>query len=229
MKLSDYFRIVLLLLIFSGLGFSQQITFNACNSLIDTEDYHFEQVSFANDRNSFVTVSDPMLGSRDCSGIGFCKLKIEWSTANMRWEILADDGNDNFINTYLLYYNDEASLPNPPSLSLGTWVEATAITQSLCGQIVTLEGAVQNSVLSTDNFSQQDRLSVFPNPVSQMLYLEGNALNMDYSVALYDVMGKQVFTKRNIHAINVSKYRRGVYFLKVKTANIELNKKILIQ
>ncbi|MFD1062345.1 T9SS type A sorting domain-containing protein [Winogradskyella litorisediminis] len=229
MKHSNYFIIVLSLVISSSLCFSQQITLNGCNSLIDSGDYLFEQDNFANDRNSFVTVSDPMLGSRDCSGVGFCKLKIEWNAANMRWEILADDGNDNFTNTYLLYYNSEASLPNPPSLSLGTWIEASATTQSLCGQIVSLEGAVQNSVLGIDEFSLDGRLSVFPNPVSQILYLEGLNLNTDYSLTLYDLTGKQMVYFKNKQSLDVSEFRPGVYFLKVNTASTEISKKILIQ
>ncbi|MBT8244968.1 MAG: hypothetical protein HKP48_02535 [Winogradskyella sp.] len=41
--------------------------------------------------------------SRDCSGIGFCKMRIAWNDIQSRWEISADDGNDGFNNVYILF------------------------------------------------------------------------------------------------------------------------------
>ncbi|WP_299113728.1 T9SS type A sorting domain-containing protein [uncultured Winogradskyella sp.] len=205
--------------------FSQQITMNACNTLLDSNDYIFEQVNTVNGRNSFETVADPMMGSRDCSGIGFCKLKIEWSSANTRWEILADDGNDNFTNTYLLYYNDEASMPNPPGLTLGTWEEATTVTLSQCGVINSLSG----SVLGIDDNTIETQFRVYPNPVKDKLYLSGSALEQEYTVSLFDVLGKRVVTQKDVNYIDVSQLRRGVYFLKIRIDDTTLKKKIIIQ
>ena len=217
--------ITVVFLVFGLLVGAQQITLNACNSLLDSQDYIFEQISLVDERNVFQTVSDPSMGSRDCSGIGFCKLKIEWSSTNNRWEILADDGNDGFTNSFVLYYNTEDSMPDPPSLTLGTWVEATTVTASQCGAINSLTG----SVLSLNEDNLQSQFSVYPNPVKDKLYLRGNALNQEYSVSLFDVLGKHIYNSKNSEIIDVSQLRRGIYFLKIEIEDTVLKKKIIVQ
>ncbi|ARV09473.1 hypothetical protein BTO05_07405 [Winogradskyella sp. PC-19] len=220
--------ITVVFLVFGLFVGAQQITLNACNNLLDNQDYIFEQINLVDERNIFQTVSNPSTGSRDCSGIGFCKLQMVWSDANMRWEIKADDGNDGFTSAYVLYYNDSASKPNPPDLTLGTWEEATTVTQSQCGAISSLTGTVQNS-LSIDDFSLQNQFSVYPNPVKDKLYLVPNTNNESYLVSLYNVLGKRVFFKDNIDSIDVTQLKKGVYFLKIEIRDSVIKKKILIQ
>ena len=224
--------ITVVFLVFGLFVGAQQITLNACNSLLDSQDYVFEQISLVDERNVFQTVSDPSMGSRDCSGIGFCKIRIAWNDSNMRWEILADDGNDGFTSTYVLYYNDSASQPNPPDLTLGTWQEATTITQSMCGTINGLTGAVQSSILGVDGVDLNQQFSVYPNPVKDKLYLESNSNNSnnsDYLVSLYDILGKRIYKGKNSEIIDVSQLRRGVYFLKIEIEDTVLKKKVLVQ
>ena len=220
---------LVLFLVFGFFVGAQQITLNACNSLLDSQDYVFEQINLVDERNIFQTVYDPLMGSRDCSGIGFCKFSIVWIDGNMRWEILADDGNDGFTSTYVLYYNDSASKPNPPDLTLGTWQEDTTITQSMCGTINALTGAVQSSILGVNAVDLNQQFSVYPNPVKDKLYLESNSNNSDYLVSLYNVLGKRIYNSKNSEIIDVSQLRRGIYFLKIEIEDTILKKKIIVQ
>lgn len=224
---SKYLNFIFIFMMISV--YSQEIVLNACNSLIEANDYTFEQISTLDGRNSFQTVNDPALGSRDCSGVGFCKLKIEWNATATRWEIIADDGNDNFSNPYVLYFNTEASLPNPPSLTLGTWIEESSVTSSQCGNINDLSGALQNSVLGFDDTILDSEFSIFPNPVKEKLYLEGRLLISDYKVSLFTILGEQVYKGNNIKSLNVSSFRTGVYFLKVDFNDRTINRKIIIK
>jgi len=120
---------VFLFLLFAQLSFAQ-ITFNGCHVLFEDQDYIFEIVGTdMTGRNIYETI--PIDGEQDCPGLGICEFRISWSTVNSRWEFIADDGNGDFSNPYLLYYNTTATTPNPPGLTEGTWVS----TQMECDDL----------------------------------------------------------------------------------------------
>jgi len=124
-----------------------QITFNSCHSLIETEDYTFNQKELdLTGRNIFGT--DPVDENSPYGGIGNCEFQITWNDTSSCWGIYADNGNVTCTNAYVFYYNTDASLSNPPSLTLGAWMVNTEGTQSLCGRINTLTGDVQDMTLS---------------------------------------------------------------------------------
>ncbi|MGH1337049.1 MAG: choice-of-anchor D domain-containing protein [Aureispira sp.] len=75
----------------------------------------------------------------NCSA-GVCAFRIIWTGAN--WEIqLSTDGGSSY--TFILYRNSTPSSPNPPDLTLGTWVDVSGVG---CGALGQLTGDVQNSV-----------------------------------------------------------------------------------
>ena len=212
-------------------GFSQ-ITFSGCDGLFDTQTFTFNNLGDdGNGRNIFETT--PIDGNQPCSGVGVCEFRISWNDTESRWEFIADDGNGGFSSPFLIYYNSAASLPNPSSLNLGTWVEAS-ITSGNCGGNLTtsngmLTGDVQNSVLSTDDFSQSE-LSIHPNPVDNRLFIEGISLNEIDTVSIYNILGKRIFSQESYAgSIDVSTLRQGVYFLKITLGKQELQRKIIIQ
>ncbi|MBN2236651.1 MAG: hypothetical protein JW729_03775, partial [Bacteroidales bacterium] len=142
------YSIFILLLFISLNGFSQTITFNGCHDLFNDQDYIFNNVGTdATGRSIFRTTP---IDGQACGGLGTCEFEIAWNVANNRWEFTADSGNGNFANPFLIYYNSEATSPNPPDLNSGVWYENTAITQSSCGGDLTalnctLIGDVQSS------------------------------------------------------------------------------------
>jgi|GEM_PF-1694770 len=71
------------------------------------------------------------------------------------------------------------------------------------------------------------KLRVFPNPVSDTLFLEGRG-NLQ-AVSLEDTAGKVVYKGQHPSQIEVSNLPAGVYFLKGKYEGIPFSKVILIQ
>ncbi|MEO0472028.1 MAG: T9SS type A sorting domain-containing protein [Bacteroidota bacterium] len=125
-----------------------QVNMQGCQSEWGTTTYVLNNTGTITDggiiRNT--TETTPIDGAQACLGFGFgfCEMRIRWSTANSRWEVDLTDGAS-FFN---MYYNTSASRPNPPDLTLGSWVENTAITGSSCGTGLTImSGDVQNSVI----------------------------------------------------------------------------------
>ncbi len=217
--------LTLVFLLLSTTVFSQ-ITFNACHLLLENQNYTFNQIGTdSTGRNIFET--NPVTGDQDCGGIGICEMQIVWNDIKNRWEIFADDGNGTFSNTYVLYYNAEASLPNPPSLNLGTWVEETIVTQTLCGAIIALSGDVQDTALGISELQIENLLNVYPNPVNTILYIKHGGLVLN-EISIYNVLGKLVYYNYDSDKINVSKLNLGIYFVKIRLENKEVIKKIIV-
>ncbi|WP_405370934.1 HYR domain-containing protein [Nonlabens sp. Asnod2-A12] len=129
-----------------------QITLNGCDVVFGDQDFIFNNVGTdATGRNIYQTTPLPPADIQSCP-LGFCELQISWSTANNRWELVADDGADaTFFNgENLIQYNTSPSLPNPPDLSLGTWTDATPAGGCGTDGFDSLTGDVQSSIILGD-------------------------------------------------------------------------------
>ena len=216
------------LLLFGSSAYAQ-ITFNACHPILENQEYTFNFKSIdVTGRNVFET--DPVNGDQDCGGIGVCEMQVAWSVGNNRWEIYADDGNGTFSNTYVLYYNTEASTPNPPSLLLGTWMENTAVTASLCVDgITTWSGDVQDSTLGLTDATLADGLMIYPNPTSGLLVISSQGFTID-NVEISDLNGRIVWRNdTGNNRLDVSYFAKGMYFIKVESDMVASIKKIIIE
>ncbi|MBU2940086.1 T9SS type A sorting domain-containing protein [Lacinutrix sp. C3R15] len=221
-------NIIFLLFFVLGVNvFAQTITLNACHYLLETADYTFNQKSLdATGRNTFET--NPVDENSPCGGLGNCELQIAWNNTVSRWEIFADDGNGTFENTYVLYYNSSASLPNPPSLNLGSWVEETSVTETLCGAIISITGDVQDTTLSVENLELDDAIMIHPNPVKDILFVDFYNKDID-KISLYNILGKHIYTVKDAKTIDVSKNAPGLYFVKIIIGKKKTVRKIIIE
>lgn len=199
---------------------AQTVTFNGCHTLFENQDYVFNlETTDASGRNVYSTT--PVDGNQTCGGLGTCEFKILWSASNSRWELIADSGNGDFVNPYLIYYNTSASTPNPPDLTLGTWVENTADTNSDCGGNLTtgnasLSGSVQSTVLGVDSFSGSIRSVVlYPNPAEDMITLVTKEPLDSFSV--FTMLGQMVMNVKNSNIANITLLQKGVYFIRLNT------------
>jgi len=211
-----------------GLQAYSQITFNACNALLENQDYTFNQISTdVTGRNVFET--NPINGDNPCGGVGVCEFRINWNETFSRWEILADDGNGDFSNPHLLYYTTENTLPNPPSLNFGNWIENNNVTRSECGAINVLTGDVQDSTLSVSENQLSETIFIYPNPSSRFITIKGDKIGVEHLI-LYDLNGKRVIKTMNVNApIDVSRLESGLYFAKIKYKEKVLMSKLIIQ
>jgi len=208
----------LLLLMFFSLINAQTITFNGCHELFANQNYIFNPAGTdVTGRNIYATT--PISGDQDCPA-GTCEFKILWSTVNSRWEFIADNGDGDFLNPIIIYSNTSASTPNPPSTSLGTWVENIAETAGDCNGNLTsgnssMTGAVQDNVLSDNDFSMTKGIVVYPNPSNSLINIRSNSpIN---EVAIWSIHGQKVLEFKNLNAVDISELQAGMYIARIKT------------
>ncbi|MCB4808270.1 T9SS type A sorting domain-containing protein [Tamlana sp. 62-3] len=217
----NYLILALLLLFFCNVGFSQ-ITFFACASSFTTNapnEYNLIlEGTDATGRNYYQ--SNPISGDQPCSA-GACEFRIAWNEAQSRWEILLVQNNIDFSDAVVVYHNETASSPNPPSLNLGTWIDTTGS----CGGTLTesngnLSGDVQDDLTlsNTDNITLSRSIQVYPNPAQKMIFVQSNGLNIE-RLALYSVLGKVVNVPIKNYEINVSNLTKGIYLLRIDAEN----------
>ncbi len=87
--------------------------------------------------------------------------------------------------------------------------------------------------LATDEFQNAIDVVVSPNPSSEELNIQFPEVIKIETISIYDVLGKEVFTKKiesseNKITLNPN-LSSGVYFLKIASDKGELNKKIIIK
>ena len=219
---------LLFFVLLSSMMNAQTITFKGCIPLFDDQNFVFSKIGTdATGRNIYITT--PVDG-QDCSGLGTCEFKFQWNSSTNKWEFLADRGDGDFVNPNLIYSNTSSSAPNPPDLSLGTWVENTAATSGGCGgnlssSNATLTGAVQSSVLSTSDLDRLD-FKAYPNPVKDYLMFSGN-LKIK-SIQLISLSGQKLSELPLINRkVNLSNLKKGFYILKLDTDKGEKTIKII--
>ncbi|WP_431136801.1 choice-of-anchor tandem repeat GloVer-containing protein [Psychroserpens mesophilus] len=77
------------------------------------------------------------------------------------------------------------------------------------------------------NSSEENKIIVYPNPVSETLYI--STTHSLRSVALYDFFGKKLYvSEHNANQIDFSPYQAGIYVLKVKTNRGDFTQKVIV-
>ena len=119
----------------------------------------------------------------------------------------------------------------------------TTAIANLGGFILRQDGAASTPTITIDElkisstfpslFVKQNEisgLSIYPNPVTKgTLYITSNSASAK-SVAIFDVLGKQVLnTKTSNNAVNVSNLKGGVYILKITEEGKTDTKKLIIE
>jgi hypothetical protein len=84
--------------------------------------------------------------------------------------------------------------------------------------------------LTNDSFNMIAGLSVYPNPVKNGVFFVNSDANTERTVAVFDVLGKQVFnTKTSESAINVTSLNAGVYMVQITEEGKTVTKKLVIE
>lgn len=137
------------------------------------------------------------------------------------------DSGDEFDNAY---YN---AITNP--LSNKTQVEILALVgnpSNWIGDNSEPTGwEISNFTLSAKDF-EIENLSIYPNPVfkSKRFIKVTSAVNEEMSVALFDVLGKQLTQQKILNNdVDISNLTKGVYLMKISQGSRTSIKKIIIQ
>ena len=201
---------------------AQTITFNGCHNLFDDQNFVFNNTgTYGNGKKIYITT--PVDGNQTCGGLGTCEFKILWNNTQTRWEFLADSGNGDFVNPYLIYYNSTGnnSATNPPNNSVGSWVENIGVTEKGCGGNLsssnsTMTGDVHTTTLAINDLSK-GKVQMFPNPVSDYINIQGldNAKNM----VITNMAGQEVLKTDFKNRLNVTQLVKGIYFLRITNSD----------
>lgn len=130
-----------------------------------------------------------------------------------------------------LYETNESSHPHSPTDTLANMdpVFLTEVTKGALGAL--LEFASSNPLSINEN--EQNTFKIYPNPSTNgMVHLNISDNNsMNNSIAIYDVLGKEVYTKTNlqtVETINLKHLQKGVYIAVVKTNAKTTTKKLIL-
>ena len=75
-----------------------------------------------------------------------------------------------------------------------------------------------------------NRITIYPNPVKDILTIENTSNNEITSFKLYDVLGRHLLTQKdNVEQIDVSHLNSGVLFIEIETEKGKTTKKIIKQ
>ena len=74
------------------------------------------------------------------------------------------------------------------------------------------DGGLNCSTAGVDDQNQLD-ISIYPNPSSDTVYIDGNYSQL--KVVVYDILGKQVINKSITNKIDISQLEKGVYILQL--------------
>ena len=93
-----------------------------------------------------------------------------------------------------------------------------------------------DGTLNTIDFTANNEITLFPNPVVHFLHLSGKFFNSDTNIQLFNMMGKVVLTKElkvnsnsNTKSINISNLSSGLYVIVFHNTNTTITKKIVIK
>ena len=130
------------------------------------------------------------------------------------------------------YRNDNTG-PDGSSFVLGNWsfsgVDATdgCTTNGSCTSVYPI--GTYSRTLSTDDFAANN-FKVYPNPTSTGFVNITSNNSENISVAVFDILGKQVINKTiSNNILNVSALNSGVYIMKISQNNATVTKKLVIK
>ncbi len=151
-------------------------------------------------------------------------------------------GYDFGTNTLSAWLNPDLTTFNASTPATLTSTPATAITElggfiirqdadnrtpsmvfdelTVATDITSLLGVKQNNIAGLD---------VYPNPVTNgMLYIN-TAANLEKTVVIYDVLGKQILNTTATNSVNIASLKSGLYILKITEAGKTATSKLVIK
>ena len=88
------------------------------------------------------------------------------------------------------------------------------------------EAVVSDAQLGLTDYSDLE-LKLFPNPTHSIFNIYIN--ESEFSITIYNILGKMVLKSKNSKTINISNLKTGAYFVKISTDRGSLTKKIIKQ
>ncbi len=102
------------------------------------------------------------------------------------------------------------------------------------GNVAFDDFSVTTSVVGVNEVTLDKKVKIFPTPASSKLNVDFGAVLNNASFSLINVIGKEVFSANmeqpsDSYTLNVSNFTEGIYFLKVKSDDQTLTRRIVIK
>ena len=131
----------------------------------------------------------------------------------------ANDNYDGDITDTIVIVN------NVDSAVVGTY----AVTYNVSDANGNAAAEVTRTVIIESSLSTEDNtmniIKVYPNPVKDKLFISGNETPI--TVAIYNVLGKEVLSIKNTNKINVQALPSGVYVIRISDGVGQTNRKFI--
>ena len=141
--------------------------------------------------------------------------RLPWTTIN------TSPAADKFIGIDFMINDDDNNGTRDGKLSWNASTDDAYQNASLFG---TAKLSSQQLITGMEEYFNAENISVFPNPASNDLYVNGFANDFEYVIS--DYSGRTILEGHSAEKINITKLDAGVYILKIKQG--ELTKTIKI-
>jgi hypothetical protein len=97
-----------------------------------------------------------------------------------------------------------------------------------------LHFSILDTALNVENYESEFQVSFFPNPTKSIINInKGTLLAQDYSIEVFDLHGKQVFSKtfqkaKQLEQINLTNFKSGMYLFVLEANGKRITKKIVV-
>ena len=156
---------------------------------------------------------------------------------NISWEAPAA----NTPTGYDLYFNNELVANNTKELTYSTektddfyFVEVVALydNKKSVGAVKTSYKEENGNDTTNVISNYENNIKIYPNPVNDRLYVETQTLTQTLTIEIYDIYGRtqnlrNSETQKLRNSIDVSNLKSGVYFVKVRTEEGDIVKRII--
>lgn len=141
--------------------------------------------------------------------------------------------------SYLWDFGDgitsEEAHPTHSFVENGTYTVSLTVISEICNSIVMTSQEVVVIATKVENLEVSFDVSIFPNPNAGVFYLKiESEIDQDFEVEIIDINGRlldQFFIKNNdaeiIQSMDYQMFNSGFYFLKIKTTDSVLVKRII--
>jgi len=89
--------------------------------------------------------------------------------------------------------------------------------------------SIYNDFLSSDLFTADEKIRVYPNPAeNQLNFATGNLLSKNATLEIFNAIGQLVYKSKieNNQSVDVSGFSQGIYMVKISDNSFTFNQKI---
>lgn len=171
--------------------------------------------------------------------------KLSCRYNQLRSSVLATVNLENYIDSMAIYLQEsqDRNFQIWPILGTYVWPNPSPFASNYAGEITNLKNWISNRLIYLDNFMpgncsvaslnsemSESRLTIFPNPTTDILTISLIDLPIE-NVSVINVNGKTVIhdssMKRNQFSLNVKELPAGVYYINVKSSKGSFNRKFV--